>query len=65
LDHATKCGILVVSIFETMQENSLHITGSVAPKKEEAKKAKERTLEQPHRVSLSPENDPRQKPAKE
>jgi len=48
-----------------MQENSLHITGSVAPKKEEAKKAKERTLEQPHRVSLSPENDPRQKPAKE
>lgn len=62
---ATNCGILVVYIFETMQNSSLHITGSVAPKREDAKKSKERTLEKPHRVSLTPENDPRQKPAKD
>jgi|GEM_PF-2529422 len=48
-----------------MQNSSKHITATVAPKKEEAKKSKEKVLEQPHRVSLSPENDPRQGPTKD
>lgn len=48
-----------------MKAADFHIEASVAPKKEESKQSKERTLEKPHRVSLTPENDPRQKPAKD
>lgn len=48
-----------------MKTSEYHIASeAVAPKKEEVKKTREKQLEQAHQVSLSPENDPLQKPAK-
>ncbi|MDX5320982.1 MAG: hypothetical protein LPK48_07995 [Bacteroidota bacterium] len=48
-----------------MKASTPHIEASVTPKKQESTPVKERTVEKPHRVSLTPENDPRQKPSKD